>query len=71
MDDVIPLSNFRDTEFGNDYGVTITNGPLRGLLSRAIVMINKTGTVIYAEQVPEIAQDPDFTAALDILSKMH
>lgn len=51
-------------------GVTITIGPLRGLLSRAVIIPGKTGRGVYAEQVPEIAQDPDFETALTFLSKM-
>ncbi|MBU2590617.1 MAG: thiol peroxidase [Nitrospinota bacterium] len=70
LNDVIPLSTFRDHEFGHDYGVTIANGPLRGLLSRAVVILGKTGRVVYTEQVPEIAQDPNFEAALTFLSNM-
>ena len=64
---VVPLSTFRNPGFGKDYGVTITTGPLAGLLSRAIVVINAEGKVVYSEQVPEIAQEPDYTAALKAL----
>ncbi len=65
---VIPLSVFRSPDFGIDYGVKITNGPMAGLLSRAIIIIDKNGKVIYTEQVPEISQEPDYDAALKILS---
>lgn len=68
LEDVIPLSVFRAPGFGHDYGVTITTGPLKGLLSRAIVIIDKSGKVIYTEQVPEIAQEPDYDTALRSLS---
>ncbi|MCF8070040.1 MAG: thiol peroxidase [Desulfobacterales bacterium] len=64
LNDVIPLSNFRSPEFGKDYGLLITSGVLRGLLSRAIVIIDRTGKIIYTEQVPEIAQEPDYDGAL-------
>jgi len=67
LDDVIPLSNFRSPDFGRDYGALITTGPLAGLLSRAIVIIDAGGKVVYAEQVPEIAQEPDYKAALGSL----
>ena len=67
LKDVIPLSVFRSPAFGKDYGVTITSGPLTGLLSRAIVIINEEGKVIYTEQVPEIAEEPDYVAALEAL----
>ncbi len=63
LDNVVSLSNFRNSDFGGNYGVTITTGPLAGLLSRAVVII-KDGKVSYTEQVPEIAQEPDYDAAL-------
>ncbi len=49
LDDVIPLSVFRSPEFGREYGVTFTGGPLSGLLSRAVVIIDKSGKVAYTE----------------------
>lgn len=63
LENVVSLSVFRNPEFGNDYGVTITSGALAGLLSRAVVVI-KDGKVAYTEQVPEIVQEPDYAAAL-------
>ena len=63
LENVVSLSNFRNTDFGGNYGVTITTGALAGLLSRAIVVI-KDGKVTYTEQVPEIAQEPNYDAAL-------
>lgn len=59
-------SSFRST-FGNDYGVTFVNGPLSGLLSRAVVVIDQEGKVIYTEQVAETANEPDYAAALAVL----
>lgn len=67
---VIPLSVFRSPEFGIDYGVTFINGPLSGLLSRAVIIIDREGTVAYTEQVAEITQEPDYDAALLALSKL-
>ena len=67
---VIPLSVFRSPEFGRNYGVTFTSGPLTGLLSRAVVIISKSGKVVYTEQVPEIGQEPDYDAALLALSQL-
>jgi thiol peroxidase len=64
IENVIALSAFRSPEFAQQYGVTMKTGPLRGLLSRAIVIIDKSGRVIYTEQVPEIAQEPNYDAAL-------
>jgi thiol peroxidase len=68
IDDVISVSSFRSEAFGKDYGVKITSGPLTGLLSRAIVIVDESGKVIYTEQVPEIAQEPNYEAALAALS---
>lgn len=64
IENVIPLSELRDRSFGEAYGVEMTEGPLRGLLSRAVVVIDPSGKVVHAEQVPEIAQEPDYEAAL-------
>lgn len=71
LKNVIPLSVFRSPEFGKDYGVTIANSPLAGLLSRAIVLLDKSGRVAYTEQVPEIAQEPDYDAALSALAELN
>lgn len=67
LNDVIPLSVFRSPSFGEDYGVIITKGPISGLLSRAIVIIDTEGKVAYTEQVPEIAQEPNYEEALQVL----
>lgn len=67
LKNVESLSVFRSPAFGKEYGVTITTGPIAGLLSRAIVIIDTNGTVVYTEQVPEIGQEPDYDAALAAL----
>ena len=67
LEDVVPVSIFRNTEFGTDYGATIADGPLAGLLSRAVVVIDESGNVAYTEQVPEITQEPNYEAALAAL----
>ncbi len=64
---VVPLSTFRSPDFGKDFGVQITTGPLAGLLSRAVIIADPEGKVFYTEQVAEIAQDPDFEKALAAL----
>ena len=64
IDKVITLSELRDREFGKTYGVEMTSGPLAGLLSRAVVVLNAQDTVLYTQQVPEIAQEPDYESAL-------
>ncbi len=64
LSNVISLSQLRDRKFGADWGVTISTGPLAGLLSRAVVVLDADDTVLYAEQVPEIKQEPDYAKAL-------
>ena len=63
IDNVITLSDFAKGSFGKNYGLTIENGPLAHLHSRAIVIINAEGNIIYKEQVAEIADEPDYEAA--------
>lgn len=67
LNDVVPVSTFRNPEFGSNYGVTIVDGPLAGLLSRAVVVIDETGKVVYTEQVSEIVDEPNYEAALAAL----
>lgn len=64
LDHVETLSDFRGT-FGDDYGVTITDSPMKGLLSRAVIVTDENNKVIYTEQVPEITQEPNYEAALN------
>lgn len=64
---VAAASVFRNPEFGTSFGVTITSGPLKGLLSRAVVVIDEQGKVLYNEQVAEIADEPNYDAALKVL----
>lgn len=66
IENVSTGSAFRSS-FGEDYGLIFTSGPLKGLLSRAVVVINETGEVIYTEQVQEVADEPDYDAALAVL----
>lgn len=63
IENVTSASAFRDG-FGEAYGLTITDGPMAGLLGRAVVVIGADGKVAYTELVPEIAQEPDYDAAL-------
>ena len=67
IENVRTLSAFRDHAFGKDYGVRITEGPLAGLFARGVVVIDAEGVVAYRELVPEIAQEPDYDAALAAL----
>ncbi|WP_277111629.1 thiol peroxidase [Chryseobacterium taklimakanense] len=64
LDHVETLSDFRGT-FGDDYGVSITDSPMKGLLSRAVIVTDENNKVIYTEQVPEITQEPNYEAAVD------
>jgi len=68
IENVSTASVFRSPEFGKDYGVEITTGPLKGLLSRAVIVLNSEGKVIYTQQIPEIADEPDYASALKSLS---
>ncbi|WP_300671311.1 thiol peroxidase [Soonwooa sp.] len=63
LNDVETLSDFRGS-FGEDYGVTLQDSPLHGLLSRAVVVVDENGNVVYTEQVPEIGQEPNYENAL-------
>ncbi|MGE4542344.1 MAG: thiol peroxidase [Bacteroidales bacterium] len=64
LNNVVNASDFRDGSFGEKYGVTIADGPLAGLHSRAVVVLDEEGKVVYTEQVPEIVEEPDYEAAL-------
>ena len=61
---VTGLSAFRNNTFGEDYGITLTDGPLAGLLARAVIVLDEQGKIIYAQLVPEITEEPDYEKAL-------
>ena len=65
LENVVNLSDFRDGSFGTDYGVTLIDSVLKGLHARAIVVIDETGKVAYSELVSEIANEPNYDAALN------
>ena len=67
LENVTTLSTFRNQSFGKGYGVVMTTGALKGLMSRAVVVIGTDGVVKYTEQVSEISQEPDYDAALAAL----
>lgn len=69
IENVAAASAFRSS-FGSDYGVTIAEGPLAGLLARSVVVIDASGNVAYTQLVPEIADEPDYDAALAALSAL-
>lgn len=64
IENVIPLSDFRLSDFDENYGLLMQDGPLAGLLARAVVVVGKDGKVAYTELVPEITQEPDYDKAL-------
>lgn len=68
LENVIPLSAFRCEEFGLKYGLEIADGPLKGFLARAVIIADADGKIIYTELVKEIADEPDYAAALSKLS---
>ena len=65
LENVVTLSTFRDSSFADKYGVLMIDGPLHGLLARAVVVVNPEGKVVYTELVPEIAQEPDYESAIN------
>jgi thiol peroxidase len=67
IEDVVPASTFRSPEFGTDFGVVMVDGPMRGLMARAVVVADASGTVVHSELVPDITQEPDYDAALGAL----
>lgn len=68
IENVKTASTFRSGDFGADYGVAMTDGKLAGLLARAVVVVSPDGSVTHSELVPEIAQEPDYDAALAAIS---
>lgn len=69
LNDVISVSELRNRNFGDSYGVRISKGPLAGLLSRAVVVVDEKGVVLYRELVPEITEEPDYDSALAVLKQ--
>ncbi|MBS3804626.1 MAG: thiol peroxidase [Oleiphilaceae bacterium] len=67
LDNVVPLSSFRNYSFQQDYGVGIQNGPFAGLCARAVVVLDENDKVIHSELVSDIANEPDYDAALKVL----
>jgi len=64
IENVVNLSDFKDGSFGKTNGLEIIDGVLAGLHSRCIIVVDASGSVIYTEQVPEIANEPNYEAAL-------
>ena len=68
IENVVMLSDFNTGQFGKDYGLEIIDGPLAGLHSRCIVVINPDGKIIYTEQVAETIDEPDYDLALKTIT---
>ena len=67
VENVVTLSTVRGREFHAEYGVDITDGPLKGLTARGVVVLDKDNKVLHSELVPEIKQEPNYDAALSAL----
>jgi thiol peroxidase len=67
LENVINLSDFKDGSFGINYGLEIVDGPLAGLHSRVVIVLDENGTILHTEQVNEIANEPNYEAALAVL----
>jgi thiol peroxidase len=67
LENVVTLSTMRGRDFSKDYGVMITDYPLAGLNARGVIVLDENDTVIHSQLVPEIAQEPDYDAALAVL----
>ncbi|HEX9081807.1 MAG TPA: thiol peroxidase [Holophagaceae bacterium] len=68
---VVTASAFRHPEFGQAFGVTLVDGPMRGLLARAVVALDENGTVVHTELVPELTHEPDYDAAVHAIRNHH
>jgi len=64
IENVLSTSQFKDNSFSQNYGVDMLDGPLAGLMSRAVVVVDSQGIVKYTEQVPDITQEPNYDAAI-------
>ena len=67
LENVVNLSDFSEGSFGKTNGLEITHGPLAGLHSRVIIVVDENGTITHTEQVAEIADEPNYEAALAVL----
>ena len=67
LTNVVTLSEYKDSNFSDAYQLKLVDGPLEGLLSRSVVVIDESGKVVYTEQVSEITEEPDYDKALAAL----
>ncbi|MCH5318830.1 MAG: thiol peroxidase [Paramuribaculum sp.] len=68
LKDVTPASAFRSPEFSKEYGVQLVDGPLKGLLTRVVLIVDKDGKIIFRDVVEEITHDPDYDGAMRVLT---
>jgi thiol peroxidase len=67
LENLVPASCFRNPDFGEAYGVLLVDGPMWGLLARAVVVLDEQGKVLHTELVPELSHEPDYEAAVAVL----
>jgi len=67
LDNLVPASCFRNPDFAEAFGVKLLDGPMRGLLARAVVVLDEHGKVLHTELVPELTHEPDYEAAVAVL----
>jgi len=68
LERVVSVSELRNQDFGNNYGLRFVEGALTGLLSRSVIVLDENGKVIYTEQVPDTSQEPDYQSAIKALA---
>lgn len=71
LERAMPVSAFRNPEFGTAFGVTLIDGPMWGLFARAVVVLDENGTVVHTELVPELTQEPDYDLAIHAIRNHH
>lgn len=69
IDRLVVASAFRDADFAKNYGLEMVDGPLAGLLARAVIIVDENGKVIYSDLVSEITDEPDYQGAVSVLRK--
>lgn len=69
IENVIPASAFRSPEFIKEYGLQMVDGPLAGLLARAVLVLDEHRNVIYSDLVEEITHEPDYQGAIDVIKE--
>lgn len=70
LNNVVPLSVFRSHDFLKEYGLQLADGPLKGLMARAVIVIDETGKVRYTQLVSNISNEPDYDAALQAVNNL-